>query len=82
MENEVILYGNNKCKFCDEAKTWLLTNEVEFVMKDIEIDANKNEFSKYNVSGIPLLIVRSSVKENEEKIVGFNPGKYEKLFNK
>lgn len=77
---EIILYGQDRCPHCVSAKDWLGKNSIPFLMKDLTIKENSDEYAQYNERGIPLLIVKDLENQTEEKILGFTPNKYaEKL---
>ncbi|MCM3358149.1 glutaredoxin family protein [Psychrobacillus sp. MER TA 171] len=80
MKNNIVLYGNDECSFCREAKGWLTEKNMPFTMKDTKELSNFNEFKGYNSPGIPLLIITDENAQTEKKIIGFSKEKYTKEF--
>ncbi|PEF47047.1 hypothetical protein COL11_08125 [Bacillus anthracis] len=80
VEKEIILYGNNRCKNCVDAKEWLQENSIPFIMKDVADEGNLQQFRKYNESIIPVLIIKDYKQKTETKVISFNSKSYEKMF--
>ncbi|EOP29611.1 glutaredoxin family protein [Bacillus toyonensis] len=79
VEKEVILYGNDRCKTCVDAKEWLQENSIPFIMKDVADEGNLQQFRKYNESIIPVLIIKDYKQKTETKVISFNSKSYEKM---
>ncbi|MED1436167.1 hypothetical protein S3E15_03899 [Bacillus mycoides] len=79
---EIILYGHDRCPYCVNAKDWLGKNSIPFLMKDITIKENADEYAQYNEQGVPLLVVKDLENQTEEKLLGFNPDSYAKKIGK
>jgi len=82
MEKEVILFGNDSCIYCEKTKSWLEVKEVDYTMKDVSLAENMDEFKRYGVMGIPLVIVIDKKTNQEKLITGFQPYELEEaIFN-
>lgn len=78
MGKEVILYGNKNCRFCVKTKEWLEKNKINFLYKDVSLKENNKEFNKYNVVGIPLVVLVKKDTNDKKLINGYSPEKLEK----
>jgi ribonucleotide reductase beta subunit family protein with ferritin-like domain/glutaredoxin len=55
---EIIVYSQQNCPYCKDAKNLLTSWGVPFIMKDIREDAEAfEEFSKINVRSVPQIII-------------------------
>lgn len=82
MKKEVILYKNDRCIYCTQAKKWLEKNNIEFTEKDINTKEAREEYETYKVEGIPLLIVKDHEKQTENKLLGFRADSYKEALLK
>jgi glutaredoxin len=76
---DIVLYSTSWCGYCRKARSWMTSNGVPFVEKDIEKDAAANaEYkSKSNgYSGVPLIDVNGTV------VRGFDQPKVQGLISK
>ncbi|MCU5096119.1 glutaredoxin family protein [Bacillus wiedmannii] len=72
-KTEVILYGSGRCSYCVKAKDWLKEKEIEYKEVSIDTKEGHEEFEPYNSPGVPLIVVKDTENQTEEKIIGFNP---------
>ncbi|KFM95157.1 hypothetical protein D0U04_30285 [Bacillus clarus] len=79
MKKEIVLYGNDRCKTCVDAKVWLQENSIPYIMKDVADEANLQEFVKYKEPSIPVLIIKDYKRPTETKIISFNSKSYEQM---
>lgn len=75
---EVILFGNDGCIYCVKTKEWLNENNIAYVEKDVSVNANSEELNKFNVPGIPLVVVIDKETNQRTLINGYLPSKLEK----
>lgn len=69
----IVLYSVAWCPHCREAKEYLTKNDIPFINRDVETDADAMEelTVKYNSSGVPVIIFG---KGNDEIVMkGFTP---------
>lgn len=76
MGKKITLFSSEHCKYCLEAKKWLAKERVQYIMKDLQNPQNRQEFDRYNMHGIPLLVVQNESGEVVEVMSGFQPVKY------
>jgi len=78
MGKEVILFGNDSCIYCEKARSWLEDKRINYKMKDVSVAANMDEIKRYDVMGIPLVIVIDKKTNQEKPIKGFQPNEFNK----
>ena len=76
MDKKVTLFSSASCIYCLEAKKWLAKEGIPYSTKDLRVPENRLEFERYNMHGIPLLIVQNNSGEVVELMSGFHPIKY------
>ena len=75
--DKVILYSTNSCGYCKLAKMYFEKNNIIFIEKKVDSDnIARAEFEKYNVSGVPLIVVNGKV------IRGFDKATLDTLLKK
>lgn len=72
--DKVVVYTSSTCPYCTMAKDFLKENNVEFVEKNVQEDAEaRSELMAKGYTGVPVIVV------GEEEIVGFDKAKLEEL---
>lgn len=71
----VVVYSKSNCMQCNFTKQFLIDNEIEFVVKDIEEDAVAlEEVKSLGFSSLPVVII-----DGQEPFNGFRPDRLESL---
>ena len=76
MDKKITLFSSESCIYCLEAKKWLAKEGIPYRMKDLSIPENRQEFERYHMQGIPLLIIQNNSGKVIELMSGFHPIKY------
>ncbi|WP_161993119.1 glutaredoxin family protein [Sediminibacillus terrae] len=77
-KQEIVVYTNQGCGFCDRLVSWLQEKEIDFTEKDIKNDEQAfDEFIQYDVRGTPFTVIRRNGIDHH--ILGFNKKKLEGL---
>ncbi|NRG29485.1 MULTISPECIES: glutaredoxin family protein [Bacillota] len=69
---KVIVYSADFCGYCTKTKEWLTHKGVPFTALDVTKPEIQEEFSRYNIPGIPLIFITDEETGNTEQIRGFN----------
>lgn len=80
---KITVYGTKTCPYCIKLKDWLDKKKIDYTSYDID----ENPIAAQNMSRLAdEMVVPFSVIELDndktEKIVGFNPEKFEEIFKK
>lgn len=80
---KITVYGTKTCPYCIKLKKWLNNKSIEYVPYDID----ENPIAAQNMSRLAdEMVVPFSVVELDDgttqKIVGFDPDKFEKILDK
>lgn len=80
---KVTLYTTPTCGFCSLAKDFLNEKGIEFESVDISVnsEAAQKIIEKTGQLGVPVAVIKDSVNEREEVIIGFNLVEYSNFFN-
>jgi glutaredoxin len=70
---QIVLFSVAWCPHCRETKEYLTKNDIPFINRDVEIDANAMEdlTVKYNSTGVPVIIFGKG--KDEMIMKGFTP---------
>lgn len=75
MSKPVVVYSKPNCMQCNFTKQFLMDNEIDFVVKDIEEDAVAlEEVKALGFASLPVVII-----DGEEPFNGFRPDRLESL---
>ncbi|NLY09470.1 MAG: glutaredoxin family protein [Tissierellia bacterium] len=70
----IVVYTSSTCPYCTMAKDYLNQKNVEFVEKNVQIDAEaRNELMAKGHSGVPVIVI------GDEEIVGFDRARIDQL---
>lgn len=72
---ETIIYSAKWCNGCKRLKSYLDSKNIEYTVKDIEDDGNKEELNALGYSSIPVLV------KNDIILVGFDKNKLDEIFS-
>ncbi|MFP4045702.1 MAG: glutaredoxin family protein [Candidatus Aenigmatarchaeota archaeon] len=76
-DEKVKVYTTPTCPYCDQLKSWLKENDIDF--EEFNVQENKEKakemIQKTGQRGVPQTII------GDEAIIGFQPGKIEKVLN-
>lgn len=77
MEKNVVIYSTPTCHFCQAAKDFFKSHNIDFTEHDVSADADKRQemVQKSGQMGVPVITV------GDEMIVGFDQGKLTKALN-
>lgn len=67
----ITVYGAKRCSYCEKLEDWLIENKLDYDFKNIDIAKNQEELMRYEVQGIPFIIIKDNNKKHI--IEGFNP---------
>ncbi len=73
----IVLYSVSWCPHCREAKEYLISHNIPFINRDVELDdrAMSDLTEKYKSRAVPVIVIG-----NDEKIIrGFNRDVFEKI---
>ncbi len=73
----IVLYSVSWCPHCREAKEYLISHNIPFINRDVELDdrAMSDLTEKYKSRAVPVIVIG-----NDEKIIrGFNRDMFEKI---
>ncbi|MBS4761557.1 glutaredoxin-like protein NrdH [Carnobacteriaceae bacterium zg-ZUI252] len=75
MSKPVTVYSKPNCMQCNFTKQFLLDNDIDFIVKDVEEDAVAlEEVKALGFSSLPVVVI-----EGEEPFNGFRPDRLEGL---
>ncbi|QTU83421.1 glutaredoxin-like protein NrdH [Carnobacteriaceae bacterium zg-C25] len=75
MSKPVTVYSKPNCMQCNFTKQFLLDNDIDFIVKDVEEDAVAlEEVKALGFSSLPVVVI-----EGEEPFNGFRPDSLEGL---
>ncbi|HHI93228.1 MAG TPA: glutaredoxin family protein [Gammaproteobacteria bacterium] len=61
-DNGVILYATQWCGYCEKAREFMASNNIEYQEYDIEkSEKGANDYKALNGNGVPLLVVNNKV---------------------
>ncbi len=73
----IVLYSVSWCPHCKEAKEYLISHNIPFINRDVELDdkAMSDLTEKYKSTAVPVIVIG-----NDEKVIkGFNREKFEMI---
>lgn len=69
----VVVYTSDTCPYCNEAKAYLASKEINFIEKNIKDSDARKELISMGIRSVPVIII------DEEKIIGFDVEKINSL---
>lgn len=75
MEKKVVIYTSQTCPYCDLAKEYFTANDIAYEEKSTTIPEYRKELIALGVRSVPTIFV------NDQYMVGFEEGEFEKLYN-
>ena len=75
---KIAVYSSDHCSFCKMTKKWLDKQNLLYKTLDVNNPDVATEFKKYNVPGIPLIII-SDESGQIEQVRGFLPEKLTRI---
>jgi len=78
----IVLYSVAWCSHCKETKDYFTRNNIPFINRDVEMDAQAMEelTGKYNSTGVPVIVIGSG--RDEVVVRGFNPEMFQESLKK
>ena len=67
------------CGPCKMMNAWLAKHECEIEIVDVDVDQNKELCQKYNIRGVPTLVLLNDDDTVRKTLVGFDPVKLEQM---
>ena len=79
---QIVIYSVAWCPHCREAKEYFTKNDIPFINRDVEVDANAmtDLTVKYKSNGVPVIVFGKG--KNEIIMKGFNPELFQKTLQK
>lgn len=79
---QIVLYSVAWCPHCRETKEYLTKNDIPFINRDVEIDAQAMEdlTLKYNSTGVPVIVFGKGA--DEIIMRGFTPELFQETLQK
>jgi len=78
----IVLYSVAWCSHCKETKDYFTRNNIPFINRDVEMDAQAMEelTGKYNSTGVPVIVIGSG--RDEVVVRGFTPETFQASLKK
>jgi len=78
----IVLYSVAWCSHCKETKDYFTRNNIPFINRDVEMDAQAMEelTGKYNSTGVPVIVIGSG--RDEVVVKGFTPEMFQESLKK
>lgn len=75
MDKTVTIYSTPSCHFCQETKSFLKDNDIEFTDHDVSQDQEKRQemIEKSGQMGVPVIFI------GDEMIIGFDEDRLKEL---
>jgi glutaredoxin-like YruB-family protein len=79
---QIVLFSVAWCPHCKETKEYFTRNNIPFINRDVEMDAQAMEelTGKYNSNGVPVIIIGSG--KDEVVVKGFTPEMFQESLKK
>ena len=76
----IVLYSTSWCPHCKAAKEYLTKNNIPFINRDVELDAEAMALltGKYQSQGVPVIVIG----DDAEVVKGFDQQRFEKVLEK
>ncbi|MCS0824656.1 glutaredoxin family protein [Cytobacillus firmus] len=71
---KITVYSADYCGYCRATKDWLAKHQLSYTELDITNNEIQEEFQKYKIPGIPLILVTDEETDHTIQIRGFNIG--------
>jgi glutaredoxin len=76
-DHEVVMFSAEWCGYCDQARNYLVENQIEFLEIDIESSVEANDrWRQAGGRGVPLTFI------GEERIVGYSATIYSQALDR
>ena len=71
---KIVLYSTSWCPHCKAAKDFMTRNDIPFINRDVEVDAEAMELltGKYKSQGVPVIVIGNDA----EVIKGFDEKRF------
>ena len=75
---KVTIYSTPTCQYCDQAKTYMDENDIDYKEYDVSSDTEhrKEMIEKSGQMGVPVIVL------GDDLMVGFEQGRFEEMVEK
>ncbi len=77
---KIVIFSTSWCPHCKAAKEYLTKNNIPFINRDVELDAEAMALltGKYQSQGVPVIVIG----DDAEVVKGFDQQRFEKVLEK